>query len=293
MALHPPKQKNAVVTPAAAAAAGVLAGGHVNGNLHVTGELEVTGTTVLQTTTSVAGVAKFAEGAVGAPSITFASDLTSGLYHTGTGATGSILAAINGVNKLVLTEIGLGLGIPTPAVTLDIGGILKVRRAADADNFARGITIAPAAYDGGCRITSYHSQGGTLTVGAMNTANGAIVSSLVFSPTTDSSYFSFNVANGVAAVERMRITSGGNLCIGATDAGASAAGALVLSNTATAPSASANLAHLYGADIAAGRATLATWSEEAPAADVGLASTHSYIEFINGAKYKRMLVGVA
>ena len=83
-----------------------------------------------------------------------------------------------------------------------------------------------------------------------------------------------------------------SLIIGATAAGATAAKCLALSNSATAPSASVDLCHLYCADNGAGRATLAIYAEEAVAVDVGLASTHSFTVFIDGAKYKLMLVSV-
>jgi hypothetical protein len=83
----------------------------------------------------------------------------------------------------------------------------------------------------------------------------------------------------------------GNIVMGTgISAGANAVRTIALHNGATAPAASVDLAHLYCADIAAGRATLAIFTEEAVAADVGLASTHSHIIFINGVKYKQMLV---
>lgn len=44
----------------------------------------------------------FADGSVSAPSISFTTATGDGFYHTGTGATGSILAAVNGVNKTTL-----------------------------------------------------------------------------------------------------------------------------------------------------------------------------------------------
>jgi hypothetical protein len=83
----------------------------------------------------------------------------------------------------------------------------------------------------------------------------------------------------------------GNIVMGTgISAGANAVKTIALCNDATAPAASVNLAHLYAADIAAGRATLAIYAEEAVAADVALASTHSFIVFIDGVKYKLMLV---
>ena len=94
----------------------------------------------------------------------------------------------------------------------------------------------------------------------------------------------------ISASPMVTISNSGNLILGAGAAGATAAKCFALSNSATAPSASVDLAHLYAADIAAGRATLAIYAEEAVNADVGLASTHSFIVYIDGAKYKLMLV---
>jgi hypothetical protein len=93
-----------------------------------------------------------------------------------------------------------------------------------------------------------------------------------------------------ASIEAARFDLNCNYILGATTAGATAAKCLALTNSATAPTTSADLAHLYAKDIAAGRATLAYYTEEAVAVDVGLASTHSHIIWINGTKYKLMLV---
>ena len=46
------------------------------------------------------------DGTVSAPAFSFTTDPTTGLYHTGTGATGSILEAINGVAKTQLDATG-------------------------------------------------------------------------------------------------------------------------------------------------------------------------------------------
>jgi hypothetical protein len=80
-----------------------------------------------------------------------------------------------------------------------------------------------------------------------------------------------------------------NVLVGG-DIGATAAKTIALSNSATAPTTTVDLCHLYSADIAVGRATLAIFTEEAVMADIGLASTHSHVIFINGVKYKLMLV---
>lgn len=79
---------------------------------------------------------------------------------------------------------------------------------------------------------------------------------------------------------------GDNVLVGSNTAGANAVKVLALSNSATPPTNSVDLAQIYAADIAAGRATLALFTEEAVAADIGLVTTDSLTVFINGAKYK-------
>ncbi len=82
----------------------------------------------------------------------------------------------------------------------------------------------------------------------------------------------------------------GNVIVGpAFQAGTTANGVLALSNGATAPTTSVDLAQLSSIDIAAGRATLALTTEETVAADIALASTNSLTVFINGSKYKILL----
>ena len=84
----------------------------------------------------------------------------------------------------------------------------------------------------------------------------------------------------------------GNLLVGTPGAGTNANKVLALSNTATAPSDSANLAQLYSVDISAGNATLAIFTETAVATDVSLVSTNSITIFWNGTKYKIPLIAV-
>ena len=60
-------------------------------------------------------------GSVSAPTLTWLGDLTTGFYHTGTGATGSILAAINGTKVFELTNTALkttGLSVVMGAAAL-------------------------------------------------------------------------------------------------------------------------------------------------------------------------------
>lgn len=76
-----------------------------------------------------------------------------------------------------------------------------------------------------------------------------------------------------------------NFIIGASTAGTSAAKCLVLSNSATAPSDSADKVHLYSVDLSAGNAMLGIYAETAAQTAVATASTHKLPIKYNGTTY--------
>ncbi len=80
-----------------------------------------------------------------------------------------------------------------------------------------------------------------------------------------------------------------NIIIGGTAAGTSAISTLCLSNSATAPSNSADAIHIYAVDLSANNATLGIFTETAVAMDAALVSTNSLTIKINGSNYKLML----
>jgi hypothetical protein len=84
-----------------------------------------------------------------------------------------------------------------------------------------------------------------------------------------------------------------NFTLGSGAAGATALECLVLPNTATAPTASADKAHLYCGDLSAGNATLGIWTETAVAADAARASTHSIKMLVNGTAYRFLISNAA
>ncbi len=202
-----------------------LGGGTITGNLTIT------------------GVGLFADGTVSAPSIAFTTDPTTGFYHTGTGATGSILAAINGVEKIALT-----------ATDLILSDILT----------------------GGTAAGSYLSYKSTTGAG---TAAGIAHQWL-------------GGTNGGTVIATM--LNNGNVGIGTAVFGTSAAKCLALTNSATAPSNSADIAHLYSADAnGAGTAALAIWQEYAPYAGISVASTTKIPVVVNGTTYYLLATTVA
>jgi hypothetical protein len=107
-----------------------------------------------------------------------------------------------------------------------------------------------------------------------DSAGVGIQSSLVFLTQSGSS-------GAPVLAERACITSLGNLVIGATAAGTNAAKCLALSNTATAPSSSVDLCHLYCADNGAGHATLGIYAEETVQAIGGKTANEVFPMLIN------------
>lgn len=87
------------------------------------------------------------------------------------------------------------------------------------------------------------------------------------------------------------VTMVSNLLMGGS-VGATADKVIALSNSATAPTTSVDLVHLYSADISAGHASLAIYSEEVVNAAVAVASTHRLPITINGTQYAVLLTTV-
>ena len=77
----------------------------------------------------------------------------------------------------------------------------------------------------------------------------------------------------------------GNLCIGVTSGGATAAKCLTLSNAATAPTSSVDRVQLYAYDISAGNATLGIFTETAVVTETVVSDTTLAIK-VNGTAYK-------
>jgi hypothetical protein len=346
------------------------------------------------------------DGAVATPSINFSTDATCGLYHTGTGATGSILASINGAMGLSLISTGLGVGVvpiaplfrlhvrnavtPLVAVSSDVtadvliegpsrtigsseSNLYIVSNSAIAANTGGSLGFGAkysgdafsvfACVKGGYLVWATRPNGGSMTehvrldaVGNLGvgtsapaaasklhvvaaktvasaagavydgvklatsavsiTGNTAITTAAGFNfttiqaPTIAGNLATCAITNAATLTITNAPTAGANVTIANPYAfwvqagnskfnanilvggaiGATAAKTIALSNSATAPTTTVDLCHLYSADIAVDRATLAIFTEEAVTADIGLASTHSHVIFINGVKYKLMLV---
>lgn len=92
-----------------------------------------------------------------------------------------------------------------------------------------------------------------------------------FTATQQGTYLTLETTliGSVTRAERVRITDAGNVVIGATVAGATAAKTLAFTNAATAPTNSVDLAHLYANDFAVGDARLYIYTEQGTAISIG------------------------
>jgi hypothetical protein len=106
---------------------------------------------------------------------------------------------------------------------------------------------------------------------------------LVFSTTADGSN---------SATERVRIDRLGNVGIGMTAFGTSAAGVLGLFNGTVPSTSPADTVQLFAVDIAAGRSSLGIRTEDAVIATAAADSTHKLVVTINGTQYAIMLTTV-
>ena len=212
------------------------------------------------------------------------------------------LKAVNLYGPTILTGTGAGALTVTNAYNVYIGAAPVAGSGTGATTLTNSwsLGVAGAVQIGsmvGGAVTTGHGLDITFTVMSVGDAFGA---GPLFYLQTANGYPTVNSRNNhdlrfsANNAYAFSVTaSGQNLVLGATAAGATAAKCLALTNAATAPSASADLVHLYSADIAASRATLAIWQEEAVAADIALVSASSLTVYINGTRYKLMLAASA
>jgi hypothetical protein len=228
-------------------------------------------------------------GTASAPSVSWGTDVTCGLYHSGTGATGLVGLAVNGGAVLSATVDGVGVG-PGSSVSPSYG--LNVFSTGSQ---GAAINCQPSGVSAGAGAGSIVMLSGPYT-GTTNTAFATIKGAKETATAGEfGGYFSIATrVNGGALTDYLRVTSLGNILLGGlTAAGAAAQKCLALSNSAVAPSASVDIAHIYAADTAgAGTCGLAIWAEVAAAAAASTASTHKIPIMYNGTKYNLLVTTV-
>jgi hypothetical protein len=74
-------------------------------------------------------------GAAGAPTLTWNGDNNTGIFRS---AADQIGFSTNGIEKMRITNTGIGIGVASPAQTLDISGTLRIRSLVAGTNTAIG-----------------------------------------------------------------------------------------------------------------------------------------------------------
>jgi hypothetical protein len=261
------------------------------GALAVTGATTLTGgvtgpiafTTLLSSVTALATPSALAATAFNA----FASTV-SGATLMGFGTTGDVTlknragttVAYVGPNTtgffmVGAVDIGGGLSVTT-SVTVGASSAYAWATRSRMESTADGVVVL---------YNAASNDFGSLAFGGASSSFPAIKRSsakLQFRLADDSTYASLDASTGFFD---------GNVLVGGS-VGATANRTVALSNSATAPTTSVDLVHLYSADITAGHASLAIYSEETVNAAVAAASTHRLPITINGTQYAILLTTV-
>ena len=234
-------------------------------------------------------------GSVSLPAYSFLGDPDTGFYNTAN----TLYVALGGA---LSHQFSSGIFLCNAFRSLSANQPIAVQGSATNGATAIGVKIGNslALTTAGAKIASFYSDNSSTEKAAIGLggevlagAGTALLPSLSFLGDPNTGIWNSAADNiGFTTAGTTKMTLNTNLIIGDTAAGSTAAGVLALSNSATAPTNSANLAQLYSVDISAGNATLGLFTETAVATDVGLASTHSLTVFINGSKYKIELVSV-
>jgi hypothetical protein len=177
------------------------------------------------------------------------------ITHSGTGATGSVVFTVNSVATLTLYAAGY-TKFAVPALHSSTPTLME--------------------FDDGSGVVGYMNVYSATGEMALIGRNGMVITA----------------GSGVGTLG-FKVTTTGNVVVGATTAGATAQKCLALSNAATAPTTSADLVHLYAVDLSAGNATIGIFTETTVAADAARSSTHSLKCVINGTTYRVLLSDVA
>lgn len=151
------------------------------------------------------GVASFPDGAVGAPSITNTGDENTGFWFP---AADTVALSTAGAERWRVDSNGdVGIGVADPLAPLHVKGVIRAERTDDASQY---VTLFSSGAEG-----RLESAATVLTIQAGGTS------------------IRFNTSGGS---EKARIDSNGNLLLGVTAAGTTAAKALHMA-TGTAPTA--------------------------------------------------------
>ena len=235
------------------------------------GVIAVEGKPVVMTTG--AQTVEFAAGSNTAPSMTTTGDTNTGIYFP---SADTIAFTEGGTEAMRIDSSGnLGLGVAPSAWRSD-------RKAFDVGS---GASFYGTTYDASANITS------NAFINASGNAVYKSTAEAAFYRTVSGLHQWYTAPSGTAGTaitftERMRITSGGNVGIGTSTFGTSAATVLAIA-TGTAPSTGpADTIQIFSTDLSAGNTILSLRTEGTPVnANTTAATTHRIAVRINGTVY--------
>lgn len=154
---------------------------------------------------------------------------------------------------------------------------------------SRGTAASPSAVQADDRLSLLSGWGRTPTAGYKEVGQINVLAGANFTDvsTTWKGYVQFRMRNSATDtfIERARITELGNLLIGTTAAGTSAASVIGIANGTEPSTSPADMVQLYSVDLSAGNATLGIRTETAVATE-SVTSDRTLSVRINGTTYK-------
>ena len=192
--------------------------------------------------------------ASGVLTLTTGLPISTGVSGLGTGIA-TWLATPSGANLLAALTTKTGTGIPVFDTSPTFTTQLNVSASANSLLFLDSTTAVGSGNDvSGIRFRNFAP-----------TATTRYMELGTIQATSNSEFLDFRIVRSQDAgrTELVRVTTDGNVIIGTTAAGATAAKVLALANSATEPTTSTDLVHIYGIDLSAGNAALAVYAEAA------------------------------
>ena len=207
----------------------------------------ISGAATVGTTLGVTGVSTFAAGTALLPALTTTGDTNTGIYYP---AADTFAVTTGGVERYRVDSTGLGVGVASPTVKLDIAGAIK--STGDITSSNGKLAVGPNGQTVGLQIDGFVPGASFDSYVLNNSASAGTIASLSFGRTTSLLYGFLRINNntqifelGTAATARLSIDQTGNVGVGVSAFGTSAAKVLGLAN-ATAPSTSpAGMGKLY------------------------------------------------
>ncbi len=234
------------------------------------------GTTSPSTLLSVNGIASFGAGAVTTPSIAAFGDLNTGMWFP---AADTIAWSTGGSERLRITSAGaVGIGTTSPSIFAAQLAVYKASGDSRIYVSSAGTTASDSGqlFIAGGSYFAYFTQQGNGNAAFYGNSTTLLLGTSA----------SGAVTIYTAGSERMRVTAAGNIGIGTSTFGTSAATVLAIA-TGTAPTTGpADTIQIYSTDLSAGNTMLSLFTEGTVVnANTTAAATHRIAIRVNGTVY--------